>query len=666
MPHQRQTDIVYDAPAQAEGHRPATALIRPLHQKLTHIPRFRGRRQVIQATWVLIDLAVLVSAAWLAGWLLDRPLNTADWGGLAVAGCIRILAFVRFGMYRAALRYSGVHVLAITVAGVLLGTAAGIAAGWFSGQQGILDLGRAFVALEALLAMAGCGGLRFAARLVLEPRWSDGHEPVLIYGAGDLGEATSRTLGRSGRYAPLGFLDDDPHKHGSTIHGRRVLGGLADLPAILERLRPRRVFVTISNLPDDSARNIVRACQGCHVAVTLVRGADAAHGGLRLRDLQLEDLLPRPSRRLDPAPVRSMLAGKTALVTGAGGSIGTELCRQICANGATELVLVDHSEFNLYHVEGELRRRHPEVRVVPVLDNLQNAERLHGLLAAYRPETVFHAAAYKHVPMVEANPFLGVVNNVGGFRNLLDAADTVGTPRVVLISTDKAVRPTNVMGATKRVCELLLQNRPWRRTRCAAVRFGNVLGSSGSVVPLFLDQIERGGPVTVTHPDINRFFMLIPEAVALVLASGAMADHGEIFILDMGQPVRIADMARQLIFLSGHTEAEIPITFTGLRPGEKLYEELLLGESERGTPVEGITVARATHASWPQLDQQVEQLLSACVEGEHVALARHLKAIVPEWVPSDHFAGAFSGEIRVPTPPAGQMRMPLPSSSLAG
>ena len=234
-------------------------------------------------------------------------------------------------------------------------------------------------------------------------------------------------------------------------------------------------------------------------------------------------------------------------------------CRQIAAAGATELVLLDHSEFNLYQVEAELHRCHPEVRTVALLDNLQDAQRLQNLLSSHRPHTVFHAAAYKHVPMVEANPYLSIINNVGGFANLLAACDHVGTPRLVHVSTDKAVRPTNVMGASKRVCELLLQNRPMRRTRCAAVRFGNVLGSSGSVVPLFLDQIERGGPVTVTHPDITRYFMLISEAVALVLASGAMAEHGEIFILDMGEPVRIADLARQLIFLSGRSETEVPI-----------------------------------------------------------------------------------------------------------
>ena len=649
MPRIKTEDSTPDPDAQ----RPVAALLRPLHARLQRTPRFRGRRQVLQAAWVLLDVGMMAIAAGLASYLLDRTLASGAWGLLAICAAVRIAVFIQIGMYRAALRYSGVHVLAITVAGIGLGSAVAVAAGWLTNEHGLAELGRAFLVLEGLLAMAACGGLRFAARLVLEPRWSSGTEAVLIYGAGDLGEAALRTLGRQGRYRPIGLLDDDPHKHGQTIHGRPVLGGLAELPAILAAKRPAALFLAISTLSDASARAIVRACQEARVHVNVVRGIEGKHGGaLRLRDLKLEDLLPRPSRSLDPQPVRTLLAGKTVLVTGAGGSIGSELCRQIALAGATELILLDHSEFNLYQIECSLRLHHPEVTIVPVLDNLQDPERLHGLLAAHRPDTVFHAAAYKHVPMVEANPYLGVINNVGGFFNLLAACDHVGTPHLLMVSTDKAVRPTNVMGASKRVCELLLQNRPMRRTRCAAVRFGNVLGSSGSVVPLFLDQIERGGPVTVTHPEMTRYFMLIPEAVALVLASAALASHGEIFILDMGEPVRIADLARQLIFLSGHSEAEVPLAFTGLRPGEKLYEELLLGESERATAVSGITVARPTSVPWPHLQHLTEQLLAACSEGEMHAFAKALLLIVPEWVPSGQFARMFSGEIRVaPAPP---------------
>jgi PglD N-terminal domain len=296
--------------------RPSTALLRPLRERLHRAPQFRGRRQVVQLTWIAIDVLAMLAAAHLVSDVLHRPMTGAVWQAFGIAVAVRIAAFIRFGMYRAALRYSGVHVLAITVTGIGLGSAVGLAAGWIGGNLGTLGLGRAFVLFEALVSMALCGGLRFAAGLVLEPRWSEGAEPVLIYGAGDFGEATLRNLGRHGSYRPVGLLDDAPHKHGLTIHGRRVLGGLAQLPAILERTHPTAVFVAITDLRDETARTIARACQAAGVYVYLVRSVDASRGSLRLRDLPLEDLLPRPSRKLDPEPVRAMLAGRTVLGTG--------------------------------------------------------------------------------------------------------------------------------------------------------------------------------------------------------------------------------------------------------------------------------------------------------------------------------------------------------------
>ncbi len=609
--------------------------------------RLHWRRRCTQAAWIGIDLVLLAGAAVLAAGLLERPLLPATWLMLAVMAAVRVAAFLGLGVYRTVLRYSGLHGTATIVAGILLGTVAGVFISWFTGGEATAKVGRAFIAIEAMLAMAACGGLRFAARLWLEPRWSQGRDTVLIYGAGDLGDATIRSLGRSAAWNPIGFLDDDPAKHGRALHGRRVLGGLADLPRILAEVKPAAVFIAIHDLPDATARTIAKVCQPAGVRVRVVRGIEHQMGDdqLTLGNLDIAELLPRPSRDLDPGPVRRMLEGATVLVTGAGGSIGSELCRQACQAGVRRLVLVDHSEFNLYQVDAGLRRDFPGVAVVPVLDDLQDQGRLCTLLGTHAPATVFHAAAYKHVPMVEANPCRGVLNNVGGFANLLTACDAAGVERLVLISTDKAVRPTNVMGATKRVCELLLQNRPMPRTKCAAVRFGNVLGSSGSVVPLFLEQIRRGGPVTVTHPEMTRYFMLIPEAVALVMASGAMAAHGEIFILDMGEPVRIADLARQLIWLSGNNEATVPITFTGLRPGEKLYEELLLGDAERGTTITGITVARATPVAWEGLRARVADLLAACRDEDLQRMARHLRGIVPEWQPSEGLRSGSSAEI---------------------
>lgn len=645
MPHRQKTANLTPpdgSPSVSEARRPATVLL--------GLPHFRGRRHVLQAGWILADLLVFAGAALGSSYLLERSLSDAAWSALAVAALVRIVAFVRLGMYRAALRYSGVHTMAVTCAGIGLGSAVAVAVGWFTGNHGLTDLGRAFLVLEALLAIGFAGGNRLAARLLLEPRWGGGGIRVLVFGAGDLGELTLRNLRRHPLYRPIGFLDDDADKKGVIIHGRQVLGGLAELDAICARHRPQAVFIAISNIDPVATRTICQACMRRDLRVSVVRGVEAGSGQLRLRDLKLEDLLPRPSRCLDPAPVRGMLAGRTVLVTGAGGSIGSELCEQIAAAGATELVLLDHSEYNLYAIEARLRGHHPETRLVPVLDNLLDRQRLQGVMARHRPSVIFHAAAYKHVPMVEANPFAATLNNVQGFFNLLRTADHVGVEKLVLISSDKAVRPTNVMGATKRACELLMQNFPAQSLRTCAVRFGNVLGSSGSVVPLFLEQIERGGPVTITHPDITRYFMLIPEAVALVLASGAMAEHGELFILDMGEPVKIADLARQLIYLAGKHPDEIPLAYTGLRPGEKLFEELLVSDGERGTPIPGITVAKPSALPWEQVEHRVARLLEACHHREVVAFARALKELIPEWTPSEEFAGAFSGEVPVTTP----------------
>jgi FlaA1/EpsC-like NDP-sugar epimerase len=347
--------------------------------------------------------------------------------------------------------------------------------------------------------------------------------------------------------------------------------------------------------------------------VKVVQGLSANNRQhIQLQDLALEDLLRRPPRRLDPKPVRLQLEGKIILVTGAGGSIGSELCQQIANVGVRQLVLIDHSEFNLYNIDKILRSLYPDILVTPILATLLDENIIDHTLRQYQPEVVFHAAAYKHVPMVEENPFLGMSNNLGGYNNLLRSCIANEVAQVITISTDKAIRPTNIMGASKRICEVLMQSIDSGKTRLCAVRFGNVLGSSGSVIPHFLEQIKRGGPVTVTHPDITRYFMLLPEAVELVLQAGAVANHGEILILDMGEPVRIVNLARQLIYMTGHTpDKDIHINFTGLRPGEKIKEELLLDDVENSTTIEGVTVARRTSRERVQIVDLVTKLLQA-------------------------------------------------------
>jgi len=598
------------------------------------------RRQLVQCLWLGLDAASMAAAALLTAQLLESLLSQGAVCILGLIIAVRLIAFIRLGMYRSVLRYSGLHTLSTAAWGVAAGTGVGVAAAFFLHWENAAGLGPRMLIVEGLVSFALCGTTRIMARMMLEYRQGSDQRRALIYGAGDLGELTIRNLRRLGSYRPVGFLDDDRHKHRALIHGRCVLGGLKDFDAVVARTRPEAVVLAVSNPPQALTRALFQACMANHLRLLVVQGVKSAlveSGELALKDIALEDLLARPSRLLNRTPVQAMLAGKTVLITGAGGSIGSELTRQIAGCGIESLLLLDHSEFNLYEIHREITARFPNLKVVPILGNLACAESISEAMAAHRPQVVFHAAAYKHVPLVEENPFVGLANNVGGFRNLLLAADRCGVERLVLISTDKAVRPTNVMGASKRVCELLLQNYP-TRTRLCAVRFGNVLGSSGSVVPRFLEQIRAGGPVTVTHPDITRYFMLIPEAAALVLQAGALAQHGEIFILDMGAPVRIADMARQLIWMTGRVpDRDIAVTFTGLRPGEKLYEELLISNSEQRTAVDGIMVARPTEMEWDRLEDLSDRLLAACARRDHAGVVIALATLVPEWAPSDAY-----------------------------
>jgi FlaA1/EpsC-like NDP-sugar epimerase len=411
--------------------------------------------------------------------------------------------------------------------------------------------------------------------------------------------------------------------------------------AELHRDQPIGLLVIAERMLSQQAlKQAFQLCMELGVQVKRVQGVAVGRGQqVQLHDLALEELLARPQRNLDRSAVRGLLAGRTVLVTGAGGSIGSELCRQIASAGAKHLVLVDHSEFNLYQIDGILNANHPECRVSPVLATLADRATLDVIITNHKPDIVFHAAAYKHVPMVEENPFLGMTNNLGGFRNLLESCIANRIPHLVAISTDKAVRPTNVMGASKRACEVLLQNIDAGVTRLCAVRFGNVLGSSGSVIPRFLEQIRRGGPVTVTHPDVTRYFMLLPEAVELVLQAAAVAKHGQILILDMGEPVKIVNLARQLIFMTGHRpDDDIRISFTGLRPGEKLTEELLLGDSEASTTVDGVTISTPTRREQHEVADLVNRLLTACLRRDLDGFIQLTRQLVPEWQPSSEFS----------------------------
>jgi FlaA1/EpsC-like NDP-sugar epimerase len=618
---------------------PIAGLNRRLHRWRRGLGHGFRRGRFLQATWVMVDCAAMIMAAALAAALIGIAIERFAMAIIVLIILVRLAVFVRQGMYRAVLRYSGIHTLVIASTGVAAGTAVGVAVAYFFHLENTASLGRAFLVLEGMMSLMVCGGLRMAVRMILERAAQNGGQRVLVFGAGNMGEMTMRDLIRTANFTPIGFIDDDRHLRGALIHGKPVLGGLSEFGAICLKHKPDLMIMAVADPPAEIIRVVFHACMERNVRLVVARGGAAGVLGaadrLQLKDLALEDLLPRPSRRIDPTPVKAMLAGRIIMITGAGGSIGSELCRQVAAGGAKKIILIDHSEFNLYVIHQQIGERHPGLLVVPVLMNLANRDAIERLLSEQHPDVVFHAAAYKHVPLVEGNPCEAIINNVAGFRNLLEACDRVGIERLVQISTDKAVRPTNVMGATKRVCELLLQNFPTVKTRLCAVRFGNVLGSSGSVVPRFLEQIAAGGPVTVTHPDITRYFMLIPEAVALVLQAGALAEHGEIFILDMGAPVKIADMARQLIFMSGHQpDRDIRLVFNGLRPGEKLYEELLIDDSERRTSVEGITIAHSATWSYPALAGSIERLLQAAESRDVSRVIVELKTLVPEWAAS--------------------------------
>jgi FlaA1/EpsC-like NDP-sugar epimerase len=403
-------------------------------------------------------------------------------------------------------------------------------------------------------------------------------------------------------YHLVGFLDDDPDKIGLHIHGVPVVGTLADLAHCVQELQVRQVLIAMPTAPGAAVRRVVELAQDADVEIRTLPGYYELIGGQvsvqRARPVQLEDLLRRAPTPLDLIGVAGYLTNAVVLVVGAGGSIGSEICRQVARFGPSRLLLMGHGEDSLYQIGRELRCSFPGLDAMPVLGTIRERGKLQWLLSQHKPTVIFHAAAYKHVPLMESNQDEAVLNNIMGTRNLLDAAEAEGVPRLVFISSDKAVEPASVMGATKRIGELLVRDAAQRTGRpFVVVRFGNVLGSRGSVVPLFQEQITAGGPVTVTHPDVTRYFMTIPEAVRLVLQAGALGLGGEVFVLDMGEPVRIYDLARDLIRLHGYEpERDVPIVFTGLRPGEKLHEKLYTAaEHTQDTPHPGIRVA--THES---------------------------------------------------------------------
>jgi FlaA1/EpsC-like NDP-sugar epimerase len=581
---------------------------------------------------LLLRFEGAVPATFWRGFLLAAPWFT----GLSLAG------FYVAGLYHGLWRYASTVTLFQIVKGVTLSALSLAIISLFSYD---LLFPRSLILLIWLWEMVLMGGVRFAWRLsrerVLGPVPLRAGRAVVV-GAGHAGMhlITEMRRGPAGNEAlqPVGFIDDDPHLSGHLLEGVKVLGSIADLPRVIEEQRVEIVIVSDPDLPAKVVREIARFCVEAHVRVKTLSGLSDLQPGRsalsQMRDVSIEDLLGRQPVHLHLTEVAEFLRSQRVLVTGAGGSIGSELARQVASFGPACLILLDHAENGLYYVDNELVAQYPSLPMHALVADVRDAEAVEQGFAKFRPTVVFHAAAHKHVPLLEANPREAVLNNVVGTRNLLDAAERHGVSKFVLISTDKAVNPTSVMGATKRVCEMMMQSRSHRsHTRFAAVRFGNVLGSEGSVVPLFQRQIRRGGPLTVTHPEARRFFMTIPEAVRLVLQAGSMGRGGEVFMLEMGEQVRIDDLARQLIRMAGLREGEdIEIVYTGLRPGEKLCEELHSdAERMRITRHDRIMVWDLEAPPESELLEDVDELEARARAGDADGVRLQLQRIVPEY-----------------------------------
>jgi FlaA1/EpsC-like NDP-sugar epimerase len=611
-----------------------------MRKKILRLPRHAKQLVVVS-----LDVLLSFVATWVAFTLrLDTPNWPVDlqWRVYWLAPVLAVPIFVRFGLYRAIFRYTGFAALSATAKACAMYCALLFALLLWGQWPGVP---RSLGVLQPLLFLLLVGSSRALARFWLAGLGGAASESrLLIYGAGAAGVQTVTALGMEGRHGLLGFVDDDPGKIGRSINGVKVHAP-SEIPALVERLGVIDILLAIPSATRERRNTILDSLRGLPVHVrTLPSMNDLATGRITVQDfreLDIEDLLGRDPVAPNPELLARDLERRTVLVTGAGGSIGGELCRQILKQNPQRLLLLDHSEFALYSIHLELTvlcvALDSEVELVPLLGSVTNEARVREILRVYQPHTLYHAAAYKHVPIVEANPAEGVINNVFGTVKLATLAREANVARFVLISTDKAVRPTNVMGATKRMAELVLQalSAQSGQTCFSMVRFGNVLGSSGSVVPLFRRQLASGGPLTVTHSDVTRYFMTIPEAAQLVLQAGAMAQGGEVFVLDMGASVRIFDLARRMIELSGlavrdaeRPDGDIEIVISGLRPGEKLYEELLIGDNPTATEHPRIMMAHEDYLPWAQLSEQLDVLRQAAVEDNAAAICRVLKNCV--------------------------------------
>ncbi len=630
--------------------------------------------------FLLMDLVILSITPALALWLrLDGTDAVAQlWQPLLVytllAGAVRVAVFFGFDLYGRYWRYASVGELAQVILAVLISSVAVI--GLFFTARALDDftpvlslnaLPRSLPFISSLMIMLFIGGNRFVVRLAdraVRPKANGPVVRVAIMGAGDAGAMMARELKNNPQLGmdPVAFFDDDLGKHDVRIHNVPVLGSRRDIPEVVKELKISQVIIAMPTAPGKIIREIVDICERAGVQTKIIPGIyellDGTVSVNQLRDVDIEDLLRRDSVQTDSVSVENLIRGKRVLVTGGGGSIGSELCRQIWRCGPSQLVILGHGENSVFDIDNEIRRvargelRGAEGQLgvngaqspipnpqspIAILADIRFPERVLQIFEEVRPQIVFHAAAHKHVPLMEKNPAEAITNNVLGTRNLVAAALAVDVERFVMISTDKAVNPTSIMGASKRSAELIVHDAARKTGRpFVAVRFGNVLGSRGSVVLTFKQQIAAGGPVTVTHPEMKRFFMTIPEAVQLVLQAAVLGKGEEVFVLDMGEPVKIADLAKDLIELSGlEVGRDVDIVFTGMRPGEKLFEELFVpGESyERTAHAKIFLAANASSFVPPNLDESLGILEAAAQRNDREAILWGLQTLVPEFTP---------------------------------
>ena len=614
--------------------------------KFLNLSRFHKQVVAAGADAVCIPLTFIVSIA-----LHLNTVHVASLGDYALlitaAPIISIPIFMRMGLYRAVVRYIDHQIVLTVTTGAILSVIVVALLGLVQPHLTFsAPLYLIFVALLIIYLLVS----RFTARgFFLGDRRAPQRMRVAIYGAGGSGIQLANALRLSAEYLPVIFLDDNVQLHGASIAGIKVWSP-NHLEAILQKYKIGAILLAMPALNHAEQRAIIDRLTPQKIKIKVTPPIQSlVKGSLRVedvREIEIEDLLSRDPVAPNSALLSVCITGKSVAVSGAGGSIGSELCRQIVMLAPSRLVLIELSEFGLYAIDQELRAmalaNGIDVELIPFMGSVLDTKKSENIFKQFNVETVYHAAAYKHVPLVEQNPIEGIRNNVFGTLSLARAAVNAKVKRFVLISTDKAVRPTNVMGSTKRLAELILQafSRQHTQTRFCMVRFGNVLGSSGSVVPLFRRQIAAGGPVTLTHPEITRYFMTIPEAAQLVLQASAMGRGGDVFVLDMGEPVKIADLAKKMIYLSGHevrgdaTQGGIEIRYVGLRPGEKLYEELLIGDNVTGTDHPLIMRAQEAEIAWPVLEKMLKQLEQTCEQGDHEAIRDQLRKIVPEFTPS--------------------------------